>query len=111
MPLTQFLFSAHGRVGRRNWWGVLVIAWLFVALMDTVTPVSPPAWVVICALLVQVLLMWVLIVVSVKRWHDVNKSGWWMLVILFPVVGWIVALAFNGFVAGTREDNRFGESP
>lgn len=32
--------------------------------------------------------------VGVRRLHDVGKSGWWLLIGLIPVVGWIVLIIF-----------------
>lgn len=48
--------------------------------------------------------------VSVRRLHDVGRSGWWVLISPIPFVGFVVMLAF------TCEDsepgtNRFGPSP
>lgn len=34
------------------------------------------------------------IAVSVRRLHDIGKSGWWLLLILIPIIGWIVLLVF-----------------
>jgi len=33
------------------------------------------------------------IAVAVRRLHDTNRSGWWLLICFLPVVGWFV-LAF-----------------
>ena len=30
------------------------------------------------------------IAVTVRRLHDTNRSGWWVLVCLLPVVGWFI---------------------
>ena len=34
------------------------------------------------------------IAVSVRRLHDTNRSGWWLLLYLVPVIGWIVLIVF-----------------
>ncbi len=48
--------------------------------------------------------------VSVRRLHDTDRSGWWLLISLIPLVGFIVLLVF--FTSeGTRGDNRFGPDP
>ncbi|HEY0814591.1 MAG TPA: DUF805 domain-containing protein [Pseudonocardia sp.] len=48
--------------------------------------------------------------VGVRRLHDTNRSGWWLLIGLIPFVGAIVLLVF--FVLhGTRGPNRYGEDP
>ena len=49
--------------------------------------------------------------VAAKRWHDRDKSGWWMLIALVPIIGWIWALVETGFLAGTSGPNRFGADP
>lgn len=48
--------------------------------------------------------------VSVRRLHDTDRSGWWLLIGLIPLVGFIVLLVF--FTSkGTEGDNRFGPDP
>lgn len=32
--------------------------------------------------------------VGARRLHDIGKSGWWLLVNLIPLVGWLVLLYF-----------------
>ena len=46
--------------------------------------------------------------IQVKRWHDRNKSGWWVLIGLIPLIGGIWALIETGFLAGDDGENRFG---
>ncbi|MEQ4303983.1 DUF805 domain-containing protein [Plantactinospora sp. B6F1] len=48
--------------------------------------------------------------VAVRRLHDTDRSGWWILIGLIPLVGAVVLLVF--FVQdGTPGPNRFGPSP
>ena len=48
--------------------------------------------------------------VAVRRLHDTNRSGWWLLLGLLPVVGSLVLLVF--FVLdSTPGTNRFGPNP
>ena len=48
--------------------------------------------------------------VSIRRLHDTDRSGWWLLICLVPVIGIIVLLVFY-FMEGTSGDNRFGADP
>ena len=48
-----------------------------------------------------------LIAVGARRLHDTNKSGWWQLFVLIPLVGWIV-LAIFFLLPSEQESNRFG---
>jgi uncharacterized membrane protein YhaH (DUF805 family) len=50
------------------------------------------------------------IAVTVRRLHDTDRSGWWFLIQLIPIVGGIVLLVFV-CLEGTRGPNRFGADP
>lgn len=49
-------------------------------------------------------------VLGMKRFHDLDHSGWWMLLLLVPIVGFFVIL-YLLFFKGTEGPNRFGNSP
>ncbi len=51
-----------------------------------------------------------LIAVTVRRLHDIDKSGWYALLFIIPVVGPILWLVWM-LTAGTRGENRFGPPP
>ena len=42
--------------------------------------------------------------VSVRRLHDTDRSGWWYLILLIPLIGVIVILVF------TVQDSKVGEN-
>jgi len=48
--------------------------------------------------------------VSVRRLHDVNKSGWWLLISLIPIIGgiWLLILFVRDSQAGK---NQYGPNP
>ncbi|MEZ5278024.1 MAG: DUF805 domain-containing protein [Opitutaceae bacterium] len=48
--------------------------------------------------------------VAVRRLHDTERSGWWVLIGLIPLVGAIVLIVF-AVQEGTSGANRFGEDP
>jgi uncharacterized membrane protein YhaH (DUF805 family) len=48
--------------------------------------------------------------VGVRRLHDLDKSGWWLLLNFIPLVGFIIVLVWN-CTEGTRGPNRFGPDP
>lgn len=48
--------------------------------------------------------------VAVRRLHDRDHSGWWLLLYLVPLVGPIVILVWL-CLAGDVGDNRFGADP
>jgi uncharacterized membrane protein YhaH (DUF805 family) len=48
--------------------------------------------------------------VSVRRLHDVNKSGWFLLIAFIPLIGaiWLLVLFCS---EGTSGENNYGEDP
>ncbi|AFJ45577.1 DUF805 domain-containing protein [Shimwellia blattae] len=45
-----------------------------------------------------------------RRLHDTDRSAWWLLLLIIPVVGWLIIFVFS-CQAGTSGDNRYGPSP
>ena len=50
------------------------------------------------------------IAVCVRRFHDIDKSGWWVLIGLIPLIGPLVVLYFM-VQPSDESDNRFGPVP
>jgi hypothetical protein len=48
------------------------------------------------------------IIVYIKRFHDRDKSGWWVLIGLIPIIGAIWLLIVLGFLNGPPGPNRSG---
>jgi uncharacterized membrane protein YhaH (DUF805 family) len=48
--------------------------------------------------------------VSIRRLHDTNRSGWWLLLSFIPILGWIALLIF--YVQDSDPgDNQYGSNP
>lgn len=109
--LRRLLFGIEGRIGRRTWWLWAVAMPLGMAIYFTVllrvAGVSPHG----AQGVVNLLLVWPVVAVSAKRWHDRNQSAWWVLISLVPVVGLVWAVIANGLLRGDAQVNRFGEPP
>ena len=105
---SQILFSLRGRVPRKVFWLCGVLGPLLVSAMAEmllgIAGVSERR----AELLTTLLLIWPCTAVSVKRWHDRDKSGWWVLVYLIPLIGLLWTLLANGLVRGSAGPNRFG---
>ena len=61
--------------------------------------------------LVMLPMIWIGLAVQAKRWHDQDKSAWWILINFVPFVGGLIVLIMCGFIAGTPGPNRFGDVP
>lgn len=114
----QLLFSFEGRVGRATYWYFALAIVVLFGVLGTVFGFSAQAGSEDAATsagvggiaigLASLVIIWPSLAITAKRWHDVDKSAWWILISLVPAVGAIVALVFNGFIAGTPGDNKFG---
>lgn len=128
MDILSFLFSFRGRVNRRAYWGFYLfysaigLGFFYVLQQDLLkaelTPGMNPdefaramggmrfGWLN----LVNLVLLWPSIAVGVKRLHDRNYSGWFLLVLFVPLVQlWPIVVML--FLRGTEGDNRFGPDP
>jgi len=45
--------------------------------------------------------------VSVRRLHDRNKSGWWLLIVLIPIIGPFWLFVDLGLLPAKEEGNTF----
>jgi uncharacterized membrane protein YhaH (DUF805 family) len=110
MDLMQLLFSFNGRISRQPFW--LFVLAVFVVQVVLVLLVDPEGSLGVTVLgLFSLLVIWPSLAVQVKRWHDRDKSGWWVLINFVPIIGPLWALIENGFLRGTEGPNRFGEDP
>lgn len=109
-PLTmaQVLFSFKGRIGRKAFWLAMLAMLVFNIVVSFVTVIAPGELGGILYLILVLPVIWVSLAVQAKRWHDRNKSAWWILINLIPLIGAIWALIENGFMAGTPGGNDFG---
>jgi len=136
MSIIQFLFGFHGRVRRLHLWLYLIVValiqgglwWQFGHILSiphhhdltlnsdvSMMPDHMGRFHVIThnpfVGLFGLVLTWTHLAVFVKRWHDRNKSGWWVLINLIPVIGWFWTLIECGFLEGTVGANTYGPDP
>ena len=50
-------------------------------------------------------------VVFMKRFHDINLPGWFVLFAAIPQLGSILIVIIGGFIRGNQGENRYGVSP
>ena len=106
------LFTTNGRIPRSTFWkfyGVLYGVLLIIGMLSDGKKVPEWAQGVMGLILLPFMVMG--LIVQIKRWHDLNKSGWWVLINLIPCIGALWSLVECGFIKGTTGDNRFGPDP
>jgi uncharacterized membrane protein YhaH (DUF805 family) len=112
MNWAWFLFSFKGRISRKPFWifnlivfaGVLLLG-MFTDISDDIREMSKPQ------IMFMIWILWPSIAVQAKRWHDVDKSAFWVFINFIPLIGPIWALVENGFIRGKAGPNRFGPDP
>jgi uncharacterized membrane protein YhaH (DUF805 family) len=130
--MMQLLFGFNGRTRRLHYWlasfgagiGLSVVLMIVLILIEAVAgamssgdlqaAMSNPAMIVVMTVLIGaylVLAFWISLAIQIKRWHDRDKSGVWVLIAFIPVVGGLWSLIECGFLDGTEGPNRFGPSP
>jgi uncharacterized membrane protein YhaH (DUF805 family) len=113
MDFKKFYLSPEGRVNRKQFWLWLVLPLtaieILLPLVDASTgnhnqELGIGLFSGIFALVATI----PTIIVYAKRFHDRDKSGWWVLIALIPVIGAIWLIIELGFLKGTPGPNRFG---
>ena len=109
------LFSAKGCYVRWQYWKVtlatlaiwVVYGVIFALMGSGKEKLSDTDAVVLVALFILILipLAYVNIVTSIKRFHDINKSGWFYLLSFIPYIGGLILLVMNGFMPTVKEGN------
>lgn len=97
-----------GRAGRPEFWMFTAINAVVLGLLSAATmkPEQPNLIVSILSLIVIVPAL----AVTARRLHDMDRSGWWQLIMLIPGVGGLALLIWCA-LRGQPGANRFGEPP
>ena len=114
LPLKRYA-EFTGRSRRKEYWMFVLLSigiYIIASILDRIAGMNgmiagtygPITALVALGLLVPSL------AVSVRRLHDSDRSGWWLLLGLVPIVGEIIVLVLM-VLEGTRGANRFGADP
>lgn len=98
-----------GRARRKEYWMFVLINMIICAVLNVIQSVigmETPYISIIYSL--GVLLP--SIAVAIRRLHDTDRSGWWVLLSLIPIIGTVVIIIFL-CQNGTAGNNRFGADP
>lgn len=111
-----FLFKIGGRITRRDLWlrfvlPCVVIQFILAGIDMVSGGLEPESSMGSLSGIFSALTVWPSIAVTIKRLHDRDRSGWFILIALIPVIGAIWLFVVTGFLAGTPAANRFGPPP
>ena len=100
-----------GRARRKEYWFFFLFNVLIAIVLRLVDgALFAGAGVAVLSLLFGLAVFLPGLAVMVRRLHDTDRSGWWVLISLIPLIGPIVLLVFMS-IDGTPGQNRFGPNP
>jgi uncharacterized membrane protein YhaH (DUF805 family) len=131
MDWKNLFLGFEGRINRQPFWlgllAMMIISWILQFILFSIfgvsmMPADPNAAPEVAAAAAMDMLskmalplgililitLWPALAIYTKRWHDRDKSGWWSLIALVPIIGGIWMLVELGFLRGTDGPNRFG---
>nr|WP_294809884.1 DUF805 domain-containing protein [uncultured Sphingomonas sp.] len=120
------LFNFSWRASRREYFAIQILGafviylpLLFIMSFDAgpgpdgqrgVVPLLPLLVIAVLYLSLWIAAFVVMLAVAVRRMHDQEKSGWFLLLGFIPLIGWIFSLIFI-FTPGDEEENLYGPNP
>ncbi|WP_010523026.1 DUF805 domain-containing protein [Aquimarina agarivorans] len=118
MPMEWFTMALHkyldfsSRSRRKEFWMFYLFYSIFSALLGVIDNLFDlfSGNFGFLSTIFSVLMFIPYLAVSIRRLHDVNKSGWFLLLILVPIIGWIwlfILLITEGY----QGPNEYGDDP
>ncbi|MEL7197664.1 MAG: DUF805 domain-containing protein [Pseudomonadota bacterium] len=114
LPLQRY-FDFQGRSRRKEYWMfflLIIIGAVVAGIIDGVLGMAGS----VGGLYGPATLLWLLAIIipslacQVRRFHDQDKSGWFVLLGFIPIVGGIIVLVFM-CLEGTTGPNSYGPDP
>lgn len=106
----------QGRASINEYWYfviyVCIISFILLLLRTIVTICTTETGALSIAMLVIIFInaCWLIcpsIAVSVRRLHDIGRSGWWLCILVIPYIGTIVMFIFSA-LNSEKQDNKYG---
>lgn len=104
MPFKRY-DNFSGRSQRAEYWYFFLFNFLISLFFTVLVPYF--YWV---GLIYSIIAFIPHISVTIRRLHDINRSGWWFLIVLVPLLGVIVLISFLT-QEGDKGKNQYGQSP
>lgn len=111
----KYLFTSFdGRINRAKLWagvGVLFAVGIVAQIIDAMLGTTGESGLGIVGAIATLASIYPALALYAKRWHDRDKSGWWSLIVLVPLIGAVWAIVELGILEGTRGANQYGPDP
>ena len=103
----HLFFQFDGRINRAKWWLGIVVIWIVEGIVFAIVGSDNTN----IFGLVGLVFLWPSLALAIKRFHDRDKSGWWVLIALIPIIGFFWILIELGMLEGTNGPNQYGPDP
>jgi uncharacterized membrane protein YhaH (DUF805 family) len=110
MSISQILFSSKWRINRAPFWIYsiiinIVLYWIMYSILVSWNSSLMTYW-----MLLYIPIMWISLMLIIKRLHDLDKSGWMSLLLFIPIAN-IYIFIITAFFKWTTWTNKFWEDP
>lgn len=114
--MVELWFSFQGRATRSDYWLRFFLPIMAISIVLSIVDVfigtfGEASEIGLLSGLFSLFTIWPSLAVSVKRLHDRDQSGWFLLLWFIPIIGWLYLFVVIGFLRGTMGQNRFGPDP
>lgn len=108
LKVVQNYIGFDGRARRKEYWLFTLINGIIYLLLALLMNVADALSIIFLLYYLGVLIP--SIAVTIRRLHDIGKSGWWILISFIPVVGGIILFIFT-LLDSQMESNQYGANP
>ncbi|WP_176777744.1 DUF805 domain-containing protein [Candidatus Avelusimicrobium faecicola] len=109
-PLVKHYADFSGRANRKQFWLYalwLIVVYIAIGVVGAVLGEKAGNAFIALAGLALIVPNWA---IMVRRLHDTDRSGWWVLISFLPLIGGLILFVFE-VLPGTPGVNRFGNQP
>jgi uncharacterized membrane protein YhaH (DUF805 family) len=108
MDYQNLLLNAQGRINRQTYWIGVAIIFVAALVLYLLALATGGTLRTILFVIIYLAFLYPSICLAIKRFHDRDKSGWWVFIALVPLIGGIWYFIEVGCLPGTVGPNQFG---
>ena len=106
--LLHLFFSPEGRINRRRYFFGFLLLWAVALVAGLLIELVAPGSSTLLAPLGLFIFLPITVLLGIKRMHDTNHPGWFLLFCFVPIVH-LAAYGYLFLAPGTTGPNRFGD--
>jgi len=106
-PVQNHYADFTGRATRQEFW-MFILGYAGIAIVVGI--IARAVEIPVLSDILRLALAIPILAIGSRRLHDINKSGWWQIIAIIPLIGAIVLIVWLA-TKGEKGSNRYGESP